>query len=46
MPRVRVGRQWPPGVDELVAVGVLADEELPVVIRPANPAALDGWRFA
>jgi hypothetical protein len=46
MPRVRVGRRRPPAVDELIALGVLADEELPVVIRPANPAALDGWRFA
>jgi hypothetical protein len=46
MPLVRVGRRRPPAVDELVALGVLADEELPLVIQPENPGALDGWRFA
>ena len=46
MPRIRVGRRRPRAGVELVARGVLADEELPLVIRPENPGALDGWRFA
>jgi hypothetical protein len=35
-----------PGVDVLVAHGVLGDEDLPLRIVPDDTAALDGWRFA
>ena len=35
-----------PGADALVALGVLAAEDLPLVIEPAAPRTLDGWRFA
>ena len=34
-----------PGAAALVAVGVLAPEDLPLMIEPAAPQALDGWRF-
>ncbi|MBI3636372.1 MAG: hypothetical protein HY216_09185 [Candidatus Rokubacteria bacterium] len=30
----------------LLAHGILAPQDLPRVVRPANPRALDGWRFA
>ncbi len=30
----------------LLAHGILADQELPLLIRPAHPKALDGWHFA
>ena len=35
-----------PGAAPLVALGVLAPEDLPLMIVPAAPRALDGWRFA
>jgi len=34
------------GADALVALGVLAPEDLPLLVEPAAPRALDGWRFA
>jgi hypothetical protein len=30
----------------LVALGVLAPEDLPLAVVPDTPRALDGWRFA
>ncbi len=33
------------GLALLLAHGVLAPQELPLVVRPAEPRALDGWRF-
>jgi len=30
----------------LVELGVLAPEDLPLVLAPDAPHALDGWRFA
>jgi hypothetical protein len=37
----------PPAVRRLLlAHGILAPRELPLWLRPARPAALDGWRFA
>jgi hypothetical protein len=35
-----------PAAAPLVALGVLAPEDLPLVIVPDAPRALDGWRFA
>ena len=43
MPAVVAGT---PGVAPLIALGVLAPEDLPQTIVPAVPRALDGWRFA
>ena len=34
-----------PAAAPLVALGVLAPEDLPLVLVPAAPRALDGWRF-
>jgi hypothetical protein len=47
MPALRIARgRRTPGVEALLALGVLADEDLPLLVRPDDPAALDGWRFA
>jgi mannose-6-phosphate isomerase-like protein (cupin superfamily) len=35
-----------PGAAPLIALGVLAPEDLPQAVVPAAPRALDGWRFA
>ena len=35
-----------PAAAPLIALGVLAPEDLPLVLVPAAPRALDGWRFA
>ena len=35
-----------PAAAPLVALGVLAPEDLPLVLVPTAPRALDGWRFA
>jgi hypothetical protein len=43
LPRALAGRA---GLEPLVAAGLLAPQDLPLRIRPADPAALDGWRFA
>lgn len=45
MPALRMPRASR-AVDDLVALGVLADEDLPLLIRPDDAATLDGWRFA
>jgi hypothetical protein len=34
------------GLEPLIAAGILAPHDLPLRIRPADPSALDGWRFA
>jgi hypothetical protein len=34
------------GLERLVDVGLLGPHDLPLSIRPDNPAALDGWHFA
>ena len=34
------------GLEPLIGAGILAPHDLPLRIRPADPAALDGWRFA
>jgi mannose-6-phosphate isomerase-like protein (cupin superfamily) len=34
------------GLGPLITTGLLAPHDLPLRIRPADPAALDGWRFA
>jgi mannose-6-phosphate isomerase-like protein (cupin superfamily) len=43
MPAVGAGAV---GAAPLVALGVLAPEDLPLVVVPDAPRALDGWRFA
>lgn len=43
MPAVRRGAR---GAAPLAALGVLAPEDLPLVLVPDAPRALDGWRFA
>jgi hypothetical protein len=35
-----------PSLQVLRAAGILAEEDLPLVVVPAEPSALDGWRFA
>lgn len=44
MPSLRAGRHR--GLAPLIERGVLAPQDLPLAIRPEDPAALDGWRFA
>ena len=34
------------GLEPLIGAGLLGPHDLPLRIRPADPAALDGWRFA
>ena len=43
MPAVAAGSR---GAGPLIALGVLAPEDLPQTVVPAAPRALDGWRFA
>jgi mannose-6-phosphate isomerase-like protein (cupin superfamily) len=43
MPAVAAGTR---AAAPLVALGVLAPEDLPLVVVPDAPRALDGWRFA
>jgi hypothetical protein len=43
MPAVARGSR---GAEPLIALGVLAPEDLPQAVVPAAPRALDGWRFA
>ena len=44
MPSVRVAAN-DARVASLVALGILADEDLPIVVVPSNPSTLDGWNF-
>jgi len=46
MPSLLPGDARAPGRASLIEHGVLALRDLPLVILPADPAALDGWRFA
>jgi len=46
MPSLLPGDARAPDCDSLIEHGVLALRDLPLVILPADPAALDGWRFA
>jgi hypothetical protein len=39
-------RRAGPALGTLLAHGVLAPQDLPRVVRPDDPRALDGWRFA
>jgi hypothetical protein len=34
------------GLEPLIDAGILGPQDLPLRIRPDDPAALDGWRFA
>jgi len=44
LPRATVRAR--PGLAPLLAHGVLGDQDLPLRVVPADPGALDGWRFA
>jgi hypothetical protein len=44
MPVVRL-RVGDPRVAPLVALGILAEEDLPQLVVPVNPTVLDGWNF-
>jgi hypothetical protein len=43
--RSALGRRHGAAVERLLAHGVLDTRDLPLAIRPADPAGLDGWRF-
>jgi hypothetical protein len=46
MPRLSRPLALAAGLEPLVDAGILAPHDLPLRIRPDDPAALDGWRFA
>src|SRR5262249_45737725 len=46
MPWVPRARARTAGLGPLVDAGLLGPRDLPLRIRPDDPAALDGWRFA
>jgi hypothetical protein len=46
MPWLTRARAVNAGLEPLIAAGILAPHDLPLRIRPADPASLDGWRFA
>jgi hypothetical protein len=46
MPRLSRALAMDAGLEPLIGAGILAPHDLPLRIRPADPAALDGWRFA
>ena len=46
MPRLPRPLARAAGLEPLVDAGILAPYDLPLRIRPDDPAALDGWRFA
>ena len=45
MPRLSRPRALLAGLEPLIDAGILAPHDLPLRIRPDDPAALDGWRF-
>jgi cupin superfamily protein len=45
MPHVEIDVATP-WLVELIALGILGDEDLPLVVVPDDPRALDGWAFA
>jgi hypothetical protein len=46
MPRLTRSRARAAGLSPLLDAGILGPRDLPLRIRPDEPAALDGWRFA
>jgi mannose-6-phosphate isomerase-like protein (cupin superfamily) len=46
MPRLPRTLARAAGLEPLIDAGILGPHDLPLRIRPDNPAALDGWRFA
>lgn len=46
MPRLARAEALAAGLAPLVDVGLLGPHDLPLRVRPDDPAALDGWRFA
>ena len=40
-----VGFALAAGLEPLIGAGILGPRDLPLRIRPDDPAALDGWRF-
>jgi hypothetical protein len=46
MPRLTRGLARAAGLEPLIEAGILGPHDLPLRIRPEDPAALDGWRFA
>jgi mannose-6-phosphate isomerase-like protein (cupin superfamily) len=46
MPRLSRSLARVAGLAPLIDAGILAPHDLPLRIRPDDPAALDGWRFA
>ena len=46
LPRTSLRGRRRETIEALIAHGVLDTRDLPIAILPADPAALDGWRFA
>jgi JmjC domain len=46
MPRLSRTLALAEGLEPLIDAGILGPRDLPLRIRPDDPAALDGWRFA
>ncbi len=46
MPRLTLAFARAAGLSPLVDAGILGPRDLPLRIRPEDPAVLDGWRFA
>jgi hypothetical protein len=46
MPRLSRALAHAAGLEPLIDAGILGPRDLPVRIRPDDPASLDGWRFA
>jgi hypothetical protein len=46
MPRLSRAGALAAGLGPLLDAGILGPRDLPLRIRPDDPGALDGWRFA
>jgi hypothetical protein len=46
MPRLSRRLALAAGLAPLIDTGILGPRDLPLRIRPDDPGALDGWRFA
>ena len=46
MPRLSRTLALAARLEPLIDAGILGPRDLPLRIRPDDPAALDGWRFA
>jgi hypothetical protein len=46
MPRLSRTLVRAAGLEPLIDAGILGSRDLPLRIRPDDPAGLDGWRFA